>query len=423
MADSSDGETRRRLDGPDVEEPDSAERRGAVWHLDNAAELAHAGTEVPASARLRSLKKAMAAGASPFLNFQVEFNRHIVAGARDLIHDIDHRSAALRAELATELGAVDALEAAVSEQRTELERLAATTATLAARLEEALDTIAELRAGQDALLQAARDASGRTAPDAEPSPTARQELEARLGARRSTLYRNLERTFRGSRDEVREMLAAYLPDVERIGGPVVDVGCGRGEWLELLREAGVESYGVDLNDTFVDDNRKRGLDVRLEDAISHLNGLPPATVGVITGFHLAEHLPFDTLVDLLDASHRALRRGGLLILETPNPQNLVVGSANFWIDPTHLKPLHPLFLEFLALERGFARTELRWLHPHPMADLPFLEGLPDTSANRQVRDELASRLFGARDYALLATRGGGAGSEAGEPDEGMPTDG
>jgi SAM-dependent methyltransferase/uncharacterized coiled-coil protein SlyX len=391
----------------DAEAEASDAWRGLAWHLDEADAVAHGGTEVPATARLRPLKKALVVGSSPLTSYQVEFNRHLLAGTRDLANEVDQRDTALRAELATEGGSIDRLEAVVHEQAATIEALTATVEALATRLDDATDTVAELQAGQDALLRAG---AGSTPGRATEGPAAAQattdELEARLGARRSVLYRNLERTFRGSREDVTAMLRGYLPDVEDLGAPVLDIGCGRGEWLELLRDAGVAAYGVDLNDTFVADNQARGLDVRNGDAIEHLRSLGEGTLGAITGFHIAEHLPFEVLLDLFDAARRALRPGGSLILETPNPQNLIVGAANFWIDPTHLKPLHPLFLEFLALERGFASTELRWLHPHPMADLPFLEGLPDTAANRQVRTELAGRLFGPMDYALVATRAG-----------------
>ncbi|HZU76734.1 MAG TPA: class I SAM-dependent methyltransferase, partial [Dehalococcoidia bacterium] len=157
-------------------------------------------------------------------------------------------------------------------------------------------------------------------------------------------YEGFERRFRGSREEIRSRLADYLPDVASLtqsGGVVLDIGPGHGEWLELLREHGVAAYGVDTNERFVALGRERGLDVRHEDAIAHLQGLEPQSLAAVTVFHVIEHLGFDQAVELVDQCLRALRPGGTLLIETPNPLNLRVGAAEFWIDPTHLRPMHP----------------------------------------------------------------------------------
>ena len=185
---------------------------------------------------------------------------------------------------------------------------------------------------------------------------------------------------------------------------MVDVGCGRGEWLEVLKESGVDAYGIDLNPHFVEGCVTRGLDVRLGDAFQHLAEVPERSLAAVTAFHVAEHIPIEALVELIDLSIRALRPGGLLILETPNPDSLVVGASTFYIDPTHLRPLNPDFLAFLVGARGLADVEVRYKHP---AD----DGLQAPDRERPwavdllpVLEAVNHRIFGPRDYAVLGRR-------------------
>src|SRR5262249_51947932 len=146
--------------------------------------------------------------------------------------------------------------------------------------------------------------------------------------------------FRGTREEIKDRLRVYLPIVKEVGpGTALDVGCGRGEWLELLRDEGVQARGVDLNRHMIEDCRQRGLDVVPMDALTHLRGIPDASLAAVCGFHLVEHLAFDAFIMLLDETVRVLRSGGVAIFETPNPANLLVGSCNFYQDPTHRAPI------------------------------------------------------------------------------------
>lgn len=235
-----------------------------------------------------------------------------------------------------------------------------------------------------------------------------ERLARTLDASHNDLYEDFENRFRGSRDIVKELLKVYLPDVASLRGgsaPVLDIGCGRGEWLELLQEDDVPGYGVDINDRFVKANADRGLDARHGDAVAHLRELPESSLGAVTAFHVIEHLSLDAMVELVDAALRALRPGGLLVCETPNSTNLRVGASSFYLDPTHLKPLHPHFLEFLLTSRGFVDVDVRFLHAQDEQALavPDAPGARAAEMTRLV-STINWALFGPLDYAVVGIK-------------------
>jgi O-antigen chain-terminating methyltransferase len=215
-------------------------------------------------------------------------------------------------------------------------------------------------------------------------------------------YVAFEDRFRGTREDIKQRVSIYLPIVRAAGAgvaeaPVLDVGCGRGEWLELLREEQLQARGVDVNPVAVAGCRARGLDVVAADALDHLRALPDASLGAISAIHVIEHMPFAQLVELFDEAHRVLRPAGAAIFETPNPENLVVGACNFYYDPTHERPLPPEPFRYILESHGFERVEIMRLHPDVHgADLSFLPA--------ELAAVLAQRLFGPQDYALVGYR-------------------
>lgn len=164
-------------------------------------------------------------------------------------------------------------------------------------------------------------------------------------------YHAFEERFRGSRDLIKSRLRVYLPFVEPLRGlnkdaKAVDLGCGRGEWLELLQELKFDAQGVDLDDGMLKICREVGLKVQTIDAIAFLKKLPDASHVVISGFHIVEHIQFIDLQVLVQEALRVLMPGGILILETPNPENIIVGTSSFYLDPTHQRPIPPQLLSF-----------------------------------------------------------------------------
>lgn len=175
-------------------------------------------------------------------------------------------------------------------------------------------------------------------------------------------YQAFENRFRGSRDLIKARQRIYLPFIEPLlllheEAKAMDLGCGRGEWLEILKETGFNGHGVDLDDGMLAACRQAGLSVTTQDALSALKALPDESQVIVSGFHIAEHIDFSDLRLLIQEALRVLKPAGLLILETPNPENITVGTVNFYLDPTHQKPIPPLLLSFLPEYYGFARVK------------------------------------------------------------------
>ncbi len=176
-------------------------------------------------------------------------------------------------------------------------------------------------------------------------------------------YVAFEGQYRGSRELIKLRQEKYLPYIlllKRLFGEVnaLDLGCGRGEWLELLGEYGVQARGVDLSEAMLSICREKGFQVSQADALAALKGCPDSSVQLISGFHIAEHLPFLTLAELAQEAYRVLSPGGLLILETPNSENLHVASSTFYLDPTHTNPIPSQLLSFLFSHSGFDLTDV-----------------------------------------------------------------
>jgi SAM-dependent methyltransferase len=208
-------------------------------------------------------------------------------------------------------------------------------------------------------------------------------------------YFAFESRMRGSTESIRERQRPYVEDF-REAAPVLDVGCGRGEFLALLREAGIEARGVDLDADMVAYARGEGLDVEQADAVEHLQGLEDGSLGGLFAAQLVEHLPAPTLVRLLELAAAKLRPGGVLVAETINPLS-PLALRNYYADLTHAQPLVPETLELLARQAGFGSVELRYLNA-PEERLAEPDD-PVLAANVSRLNEL---LFGPLDYAIVA---------------------
>jgi O-antigen chain-terminating methyltransferase len=222
-------------------------------------------------------------------------------------------------------------------------------------------------------------------------------------------YFSFELKFRGNRKLVRERQGLYL-DVFAGGGDILDLGCGRGEFVELMIEQGTRARGIELNPQMVAFCLSEGLPVEQADAISYLQGLDDDSLDGVFCAQVIEHVDITYLVRLLDLCHAKLRSGAPIVLETPNPLCLSIYARSFYQDPTHVKPVHPATLQFLLEQAGFWETEIRFSSPLPESQR--LRALADGSspcppwmeaANENVR-MLNDLLFGCLDYAAVARK-------------------
>ncbi len=219
-------------------------------------------------------------------------------------------------------------------------------------------------------------------------------------------YVGFERRFRGDPQQVLRTLEERYGALLVARPPVLDVGCGRAELLELLRDRGVPALGVDTDPSMVAEAQARGLEVHQQDAVSYLRSCEPHSLGAVIATHVAEHLALDELIELLELSATRLRPGGVFIAETPNPQSLIVLGNSYLLDPTHVRPLHPSLLSFLCEGAGFRDVELRFFEPATDYHLPLVDA-PDAppwveAVNAGFR-RLNDVLFGPQDFAVIAT--------------------
>jgi O-antigen chain-terminating methyltransferase len=267
------------------------------------------------------------------------------------------------------------------------------------------EVVNEVRAHLEKELGVAKrdlDNMRRMASTQSPTPSASPSTPQAPVVIDDALYISLEDHFRGDKATVHQRQMEYLPYVSHIVSdqfPLVDLGCGRGEWLQVLKENHVSARGIDSNTACVAECTENGLSASLGELLDTLTQLPDASCGSITMFQVLEHLPFDVVVNVLREARRVLIPGGVFIGEVPNSETLRVGASTFWIDPTHQRPLFPAVLAFLASSVGFSGVTGKY--SSPLAPTPDLSGLPD-SASKTILD-LHHAINGPGDFALIAT--------------------
>ncbi len=199
--------------------------------------------------------------------------------------------------------------------------------------------------------------------------------------------------FRGSQQYVRDKQKFYVPFFKDCG-QILDLGCGRGEFLELMKEAGIEASGVDLSEECVALCRSKGLGAEKADLFAYLDGQAASALDGIFLAQVVEHLPPGRIPELIRLASSRLARGGLLVIETPNPECLAVFTTHFYLDPSHTRPVPPALLNFYMEESGFGKIEVHRLSP-AVDSTPALASLPE---------DFRDAFFGGLDYAILGRK-------------------
>ncbi|MBW1711830.1 MAG: class I SAM-dependent methyltransferase [Deltaproteobacteria bacterium] len=219
-------------------------------------------------------------------------------------------------------------------------------------------------------------------------------------------YLALEDRHRGSPQEIAARQAGYLEFFREAPGPVLDLGCGRGEFLELLAQAGIEARGVDSNPEMVSEAQARGVKAERTEGIGHLQSLAQASLGGLFLAQVIEHLNLAQLTALLEAAFKALAPGGVILAETINPQSLITFASAFYLDPTHRRPIHPEAARFLLESAGFKGVSVIPVNPVPeeIKLRPVSRFLPGARAMNDNINRLNGLLFGDLDYAIVGKR-------------------
>jgi SAM-dependent methyltransferase len=336
-------------------------------------------------------------------------------------------------------GAVDRCEGAKDEIQRHLEALLArerrndtAVAALAAQHDELRAAVSVVQQAAHGLRRALEEPSVNPKPQI-PSPNSQMDPGSQTDPGQapasqfddldSHKYVGFEDQFRGSPEEIRRRVEEYLPIFARIGdqgsgignGDVLDVGCGRGEFLELLREHGVAARGIDVNPAMVEVCRGKGLAAETGDALAYLRGLDDGSLGGLFAAQVVEHLEPRYLVRLLDAAFDKLRPGAPIVLETINPACWFAFFESYIRDLTHVRPVHPDTLKYLLIATGFQHVEIKYRAPYPETEKlqklaagsgppPALADLVDTlNANVEKINQL---LFTYLDYAAIGKRAG-----------------
>jgi 2-polyprenyl-3-methyl-5-hydroxy-6-metoxy-1,4-benzoquinol methylase len=254
------------------------------------------------------------------------------------------------------------------------------------------DDLQRMRAEYERLIHTELRLIRQRAASANPEPAAPAVPKASTPALPFDYARFAER-FRGAEEYVRGKQAFYVPQFTGCMD-VLDVGCGRGEFLEVMKNAGVAARGIDSDPESVALCRAKGLEAEVADLFIYLNDLPDSALDGIYSSQVVEHLPPERVPELVRLAGAKLRRGGVLAIETPNPECLAIFASHFYLDPTHTRPIPAALMVFYLEEFGFGRVEV-----HRMS--PAVETMPSLAT---VPSEFREAFFGALDYAVVGRK-------------------
>ena len=239
---------------------------------------------------------------------------------------------------------------------------------------------------------------------AESAPSVLDDFEK---AWHSADYELFEDESRGDVADIRERLGFYVPLLEKAakgGGLVADLGCGRGELLELLKEKKITALGIDNNEAAVIRGKKAGLNMECKDLFQYLREAKEGSLAAVTAMHVIEHMTPSEQGEFLALSLKALKPGGLIAMETPNIMNLHVASCDFYSDITHVRPVHPVALRNRMKQMGYKDIDIKFLHPFPQSEQLILDASGLGEEAKKNFEKINDLIWGCRDCVILATK-------------------
>ncbi len=277
--------------------------------------------------------------------------------------------------------------------------------------QEQLAVLESVTKGLERILGAMSSDVAQAAATTSESDSSKQQLNAQ-SLNSDYRYVLLENRYRGSEEQISTRLSVYVDYFRGSTKPVVEIGSGRGEFLELLREANISAYGLEIDAAMQELCVQKSLDVRKVDGIAHLESCEDNSLGGLLAVQVVEHLTVETLETLLRLAAKKVVAGGYVIFETINTKSVLALCQNYFRDPTHAQPLHPQTMAFMAEMSGLEVKEIRELSPYPpeatLQSIPLEEFM--TPSARQMAElinhnfsALNSILFGFQDYSIVAT--------------------
>ena len=220
-------------------------------------------------------------------------------------------------------------------------------------------------------------------------------------------YEQFEDYFRGDEKAVKEQLSVYVPYFKEQEAPILEIGSGRGEFLELMKENDIKAGGIDLFKPSVNRCLRKGLDVQHGNAISHIKNIAPDSLGGVFSAQVVEYLSNADVITLYREAYRALKPGGYCIFETKNPGSVSVFTDSFYIDPSHKKPIHPAYLEYIAKLVGFSDIKI-FYSDKSVADgkIPEIKSasIDNLDEVNEAISKLSDKMYGSLDYAIVARK-------------------
>lgn len=276
------------------------------------------------------------------------------------------------------------------------------------------EELRKIKSSQEKLKKAAVNGTGAVVSDAK--ATADETTTAVAGTVVNTVedaqpedsyvgidYFDFENRFRGSQEHIKAVQEQYLPYYEGKKN-VVDIGCGRGEFLKILKEHNIKAVGIDLYGKAIDCCKLNDLEAYQMDAIEYLNGAK-AVDGIFAG-QLVEHMTIEQIITLCNTAYEKLEEGCYFIMETPNPTSLAIYTHAFYMDPSHVKPVHPLTLQYCAEKAGFSHVEIYYTDTSKLpVTIPKLSGdIENLEEFNNAMQLVSDTLFGSQDYAIIARK-------------------